>query len=146
MGRYPDCISVIRERRAIHIPTISSSRTAPLILIVEDEPSLRTIYRSALERAGFAVRTVDNGADALTDIEREPPDLIVLDLGLPQMRGEAVIRALASRQVDIPIVVVTGDAFVPALPVARILRKPFYLRELVTSVEAGVRRPALPSR
>ena len=117
-----------------------------MILIVEDEPSLRVIYRSALEKAGFAVRTVDNGADALTEIERDPPELIVLDLGLPRMRGEAVIRTLAGRKIDIPIVVVTGDAFVPALPVTRILRKPFYLRELVASVEAGVRRPALPSR
>jgi two-component system, OmpR family, KDP operon response regulator KdpE len=117
-----------------------------LILIVEDEPSLRAIYRSALERAGFTVRTADNGADALDEIEREPPELLVLDLGLPGMRGEAVIRALAGRKLDIPIVVVTGDAFVPALPVTRILRKPFYLRELVTSVEAGVRRPALPAR
>jgi DNA-binding response OmpR family regulator len=117
-----------------------------LILIVEDEPSLRVIYRSALEKAGFAVRTADNGADALNEVEQDPPDLIVLDLGLPRMRGEGVIDALAGRKVDIPIVVVTGDAFVPALPVTTVLRKPFYLRELVAAVAAGVRRPALPAR
>jgi DNA-binding response OmpR family regulator len=103
-----------------------SPRTS--ILLVEDDPDTRELYRLALIVAGFRVIAVGDGVEALRFVERERPTLIVLDLGLPSLSGADVQRELAAQTDtrDIPIVVVTGSEVATLDPsgFACILRKP----------------------
>ncbi len=70
------------------------------VLLVEDERKLRDLVRSYLERAGFAVLSTDSGAEAINVMASAKPDLIVLDLGLPDVPGEAVAREVQRDQPD----------------------------------------------
>ena len=67
---------------------------AATVLVVEDERKLRDLVRSYLERAGFAVLSTGSGAEAITMAAEASPDLVVLDLGLPDVPGETVAREL----------------------------------------------------
>ncbi len=67
---------------------------AATVLLVEDERKLRELVRSYLERAGFVVLSTGSGAEALTMAGSAPVDLVVLDLGLPDVPGETVAREL----------------------------------------------------
>lgn len=79
----------------------------PEILVVEDERDIRDVLRRYLERAGFAVLTTGSGAEALTLIDTALPDLVLLDLGLPDIDGTEVLRAAHAR---IPVIVLTARA------------------------------------
>jgi len=76
------------------------------ILVVDDEPKIVKLVRDYLERAGFAVRVAGNGRSALSLARTERPDLIVLDLGLPQMDGLDVTRELRKLS-SVPIIMLT---------------------------------------
>ena len=67
---------------------------AATVLVVEDERKLRDLVRSYLERAGFTVLSTDSGAEAITMALASVPDLVILDLGLPDVPGETVAREL----------------------------------------------------
>src|SRR5215203_3210327 len=115
------------------------------ILVVDDEPRIAAICRDYLQRAGFAVTTAGNGADALTLARATPPDLVVLDLGLPRMDGLDVTRALRKHS-NVPIIMLTArveesDRLVGLeLGADDYLTKPFSPRELVARVRAVFRR------
>jgi DNA-binding response OmpR family regulator len=81
------------------------------ILVVEDDIPLRDLYRTALVTAGFDVRVVGNGYDALQSLDDHRPHLVVLDLGLPVVSGHVVRQELAAQAHtrDIPVVIVTGE-------------------------------------
>lgn len=82
------------------------------VLIVEDDPDARALFRNALSAAGFDVEDVGDGLAALRRLDEYPPNLIVLDLLLPIVSGYEVreeIRAQAATR-NLPIVVVTGSA------------------------------------
>jgi two-component system chemotaxis response regulator CheY len=81
------------------------------ILIVEDDRDLRRIYRTALLSAGFEVREAGDGLAALRTINSHPPDLIVLDLGLPVLNGHTVLEQVQSQANTrhISIVIVTAN-------------------------------------
>ena len=64
------------------------------VLLVEDERKLRELVRSYLERAGFTVLSTDSGAEAISLATSAAPDLIILDLGLPDVAGETVAREI----------------------------------------------------
>jgi DNA-binding response OmpR family regulator len=117
----------------------------PTVLIVEDEPKLRELVRSYLERDGFAVLSAGSGAEGLHLVETAAPDLIVLDLGLPDVSGETVaaeVRATSS----IPILILTARAEEAdrirgfELGADDYVLKPFSPRELVLRVRAVLRR------
>lgn len=114
------------------------------ILVVEDDPVLRTYYRSALMLSGFRVEVAGDGIEALMKVEGYRPAAVVLDLGLPRMSGRDVARELFSGAAfaDIPVVIVTGsdtlDIDEPKL--ACVLRKPVTPEALITAVEACLRR------
>lgn len=85
------------------------------------------MFRHALSVAGYTVRDTSDGIHALRLIELEPPDMVILDLGLPSLSGLDVQRELAShpRTRDIPVVIVTGSAAeLDGLGVDCVLRKP----------------------
>src|SRR5688572_222565 len=114
-----------------------------VVLVVEDDPDLRTLYRTALRSAGYAVFAVDDGIDALKYVEQTLPTVVVLDLGLPRLDGRDVQRELASQSHtrDIPIIVVTGQtANIDERDFACVLYKPIHPDALVSAVQNCVRR------
>lgn len=120
--------------------------TAPAtVLVVDDEPSIRTVARAYLEQAGFRVATADNGPDALRLAMDERPDLVVLDLNLPGMDGMEVAARLREAS-DVYVLVLSARAEeadrIAGLRIGAddYLTKPFSPRELVARVQAILRR------
>ena len=115
------------------------------LLVVEDEPKLRELLRSYLERGGFIVLTTGSGAEALTLARRVAPDLVVLDLRLPDISGEVVAIELRTFS-DAPILMLTAKSSeedrIAGLEAGAddYVVKPFSPRELVLRVEAILRR------
>jgi DNA-binding response OmpR family regulator len=123
---------------------------AATVLVVEDERKLRELVRSYLERAGFTVLSTDSGAEALTMALTSPPDLVILDLGLPDVPGETVARELRGGPVTAttPILMLTAKSAEEdrirglELGADDYVTKPFSPRELVLRVQAILRRGA----
>ena len=118
----------------------------PAVLIVEDDPELRTLYRTALSLAGYAVVAVGDGIDALRQIDAQPPDIMVLDMALPRLGGRDVSVEVRSHPEtsSIPIVVVTGDARgLNTSDFACVLQKPIDLDTLVRTVERCLREASV---
>ena len=120
------------------------------ILVVEDEPRLRSLLRLYLEREGHKVTDVGDGRSALAAYESDGADLVVLDLMLPAMQGETVLEALRERG-DVPILI-TSAKRTDAERIAGLrmgaddyLAKPFNPHELTARVAAILRRVA-PTR
>lgn len=115
------------------------------VLVVDDERKIRDLVRPYLERAGYAVLLADCGQAALQTAARAEPDLVVLDLMLPDLAGEEVARSLRSVS-DVPIIMLTARASeedrVAGLRLGAddYLVKPFSPRELAARVEAVLRR------
>src|ERR1700756_2713836 len=118
---------------------------AATVLVVEDERKLRDFIRSYLERAGFTVLSTGSGAEAITLAADAAPDLVVLDLGLPDVPGETVARELRTMS-PIPILILTAKAAEEdrirglELGADDYVTKPFSPRELVLRVQAILRR------
>jgi DNA-binding response OmpR family regulator len=118
---------------------------AATVLVVEDEPKLRDLVRSYLERAGFTVLSTGSGAEAITMAAGAAPDLVVLDLRLPDVPGETVARELRGVAAT-PILMLTAktteDDRVRGLELGAddYVTKPFSPRELVLRVQAILRR------
>jgi two-component system alkaline phosphatase synthesis response regulator PhoP len=119
--------------------------SAGVVLVVDDEASIRKIAQAYLEQAGFRVVCVESGVDALRQVEADPPDLILLDLNLPGMDGIEVAARVRERS-DVFILMLTARAEeadrVAGLRIGAddYLTKPFSPRELVARVEAILRR------
>ena len=115
------------------------------VLVVEDEPKLRELVRAYLERDGLGVLSTGSGAEAITLAAQGNPDLIVLDLGLPDVPGEEVAREIR-RVSDVPILMLTAKAAeedrIAGLELGAddYLTKPFSPRELVLRAQAILRR------
>ncbi len=118
------------------------------ILVVEDEPALRDTLSYNLKKDGFAVEAVGDGRSALESARRLKPDLIVLDLMLPEIDGFEVCRILRKEMIT-PILMLTArdDEIdrVVGLEVGAddYLTKPFSMRELMARVKAQLRRSRL---
>lgn len=117
------------------------------ILVVEDDSDLRHLYSSWLSLAGFAVETAGDGIIALQLVEQDPPDLLLLDLGLPLLRGEHVANELAARAHtrEIPVIIVTGEPVSLAPAAACVLTKPVELERLVDTVRRCLATKVSPS-
>jgi DNA-binding response OmpR family regulator len=119
---------------------------AATILLVEDERKLRDLVRSYLERAGFTVLSTSSGAEALSLASSASPDLLVLDLGLPDVSGETVAREVRSSGGSVPMLMLTAKSSeedrVAGLELGAddYVTKPFSPRELVLRVQAILRR------
>jgi DNA-binding response OmpR family regulator len=115
------------------------------VLLVEDERQLRDLVRSYLERAGFMVLSTGSGAEAITMFGSAAPDLVVLDLGLPDVPGVAVAREVRSAGAT-PILMLTAKSGeedrIAGLELGAddYVTKPFSPRELVLRVQAILRR------
>ena len=115
------------------------------ILVVDDELKIVQLARDYLEHAGFAVLTARDGKSALASVRVEKPDLIILDLGLPEMDGLDVTRALR-KDSNVPIIMLTArveetDKLVGLeLGADDYITKPFSPKELVARARAVLRR------
>lgn len=120
------------------------------VLVVEDTEEIRELVCTVLRRAGMQVRAVASGAEALTEVRSAAPDVVVLDLGLPDADGTEVCRQIRAEsecyvlmltaraeEVDLLIGLAVGaDGY---------MAKPFSPRELVARVQAMLRRPRVPA-
>ncbi|KAA1057137.1 response regulator [Azospirillum argentinense] len=122
------------------------SDTLPLrVLVVDDEPPIRRFLRTTLSAQGYDIAEAEDGAGALEAVRRRPPDLLVLDLGLPGIGGLEVIRRLRADGVAAPIIVLSSRADeagkVEALDLGAddYVTKPFGMDELLARIRAALR-------
>jgi DNA-binding response OmpR family regulator len=126
---------------------------ATRVLVVEDDPDIAELVTRYLEKAEFATERVASGRDAITSISARPPDLIVLDLMLPQVDGLEICRVVRSNEktAGIPIIMLTARAEESErivgleLGADDYMAKPFSPNELVARVRALLRRAQRPS-
>ncbi len=123
----------------------TAEEAAPRLLVVDDEPNIRELLSVSLRFSGFEVVAAESGRDALDYAERHPPDLVVLDVMLPDLDGFQVARRLReSRQV--PILFLTARDGVQDKVTGLTLggddyvTKPFSLEELVARIRSVLRR------
>ena len=115
------------------------------ILVVDDKPELRTLLKSYLTQEGFGVVAAGDGREALFVARHEKPDLIILDLMMPEMSGYEFMRAY-SREADTPVIILTAKleendkVLGLELGADDYVTKPFSPRELTARVRAVLRR------
>jgi two-component system OmpR family response regulator len=117
-------------------------RSRHTILVVDDDPHFRELYRTALRLRGFSVTTASDGLAALASIEQQQPSLVILDLNMPCVDGWSVLRELASHDATkaIPVIVVTGaDVDRATLQAAAIVRKPVLPEHVFPLIERQLR-------
>jgi DNA-binding response OmpR family regulator len=118
---------------------------AKKILVVDDKPELRTLLRSYLTQEGFEISLAADGQEALFVARREKPDLIILDLMMPEMGGYDFLRVY-SREADTPVIILTAKleendkVLGLELGADDYVTKPFSPRELTARVRAVLRR------
>jgi DNA-binding response OmpR family regulator len=123
----------------------------PSLLIVDDEPAIRALVRATLEPAGWRVSEAVDGNQGLASARREPPDVLLLDLGLPGMDGLEVCRSLHDEPetADVTVVLLSGYSDQEREQAGRnagasgFISKPFGPAELLRRVEAASARPVV---
>ena len=113
------------------------------VLVVEDDPHLREAYRSFLTASRYRVLVASDGLAALTTIDHERPNVVVLDLGLPRVSGWDVYRDLRSRPETekLAIIIVTGNELRDIQPRdVAIMRKPVAPEQLASAVDRALQR------
>lgn len=121
------------------------TNSAVKILIVDDEPPIRKLLRVGLMAEGYAIVESPNGRDAIAKVKEERPDLILLDLGLPDILGHDLLARWRSELLELPIVILssrTDEAgIVKALELGAddYVTKPFGMKELVARIRVALR-------
>jgi DNA-binding response OmpR family regulator len=124
---------------------VSKAAPAARVLVVDDEPDLRVLVSRLLRDKGYEVQEAADGEEALTRIESERPQLLVLDLVMPRLDGWGVLAQLAARAERPPVVVLTArgdfDGFARAVRegAAGYVFKPFRFQELTATCDAVLR-------
>ena len=130
------------------IDGVSAEAAETKVLLVDDEDQLRRVMRDLLERDGYVVTEARDGVEALDQIDRHAPDIIVLDLNLPGLDGFGVLSHLRSRPstAEIPVVVLTAqgdeenEVRVFEMGADDFLSKPFRARALSARLQAVLGR------
>ena len=118
---------------------------APAVLLVDDEAQIRRFLRAGFEMDGFSVHDADNGNDGIKNATMRPPDLVILDLALPDMDGSEVLSRLRSWS-NVPVIVLSvrsnEDEKVKLLQLGAddYVVKPFGMAELLARSRAAIRR------
>lgn len=126
------------------------TRKGATVLLVDDEDQLRRVMKDLLERQGYTVVEARDGAQALDEVDRHAPDIVILDLNLPGVDGYAVLSQLRSRPAtrQIPIIVLTAkgdednEVRVLELGADDFLTKPFRAKALAARLESALGRRA----
>jgi DNA-binding NtrC family response regulator len=127
------------------------------VLVIDDEQGIRSLLDTLLSRKGYDVVLADGGRKGLELFRRERPDVIVLDLNMPEMDGVAVLHQVRSFKPDQPVIILTGagtpekEQRVHALGVSEFVEKEFSLHRLGDALKRLLKTPdpttprALPS-
>ena len=109
------------------------------VLVVDDDPLIRTSISEILDLEGYPVATAANGAEALTAVEQSRPSLVLLDMRMPVMDGWGFAGALDERGIQLPILVMTAaqsaETWAREVKADGYLAKPFELVDLLDAVE-----------
>jgi len=117
----------------------------PTILVVEDDASIQDYLKEFLTDAGYSIQTASDGVIALNIIKKTPPDLVVLDLGLPNLSGESVCLEIRKKYPEVPIIMLTAKDDVQDivkglnLGADDYITKPFVGDELLARIKARLR-------
>ncbi|MCJ2116630.1 response regulator transcription factor [Methylobacterium sp. J-001] len=117
----------------------------PTILVIDDEPPIRKLLRTGLSTQGYVILEAPNAATALEVLGRDRVDLVILDLGLPDMRGHDLLATIRTRHPELPVVVLSSrtdeGGKVEALDLGAddYITKPFGMAELLARLRAALR-------
>jgi two-component system KDP operon response regulator KdpE len=118
---------------------------SPTILVIDDEPPIRKLLRTGLSTQGYVILEAPNAATALEVLGRDRVDLVILDLGLPDMRGHDLLATIRTRHPELPVVVLSSrtdeGGKVEALDLGAddYITKPFGMAELLARLRAALR-------
>jgi two-component system KDP operon response regulator KdpE len=124
--------------------------SAATILVVDDEPQIRRVMRTALAAHGYTITEARSGEEALEKVRSEPPDLVLLDINMPGIGGLQACREIRERS-DVPIIILTVRSTerdkVQALDAGAddYVVKPFGMEELLARIRAALRRTSAES-
>lgn len=143
-----DDLELLEDDVAMTAPGAAPAAARATILLVEDEDTLRRVMRDLLEQEGYTICEARDGAEALEQVDRHNPDLVLLDLNLPNVDGYTVLAQLRSRPAtaDLPVVVLSArgdednEVRVLRLGATDFLTKPFRPRALSARLEATLGR------
>ena len=127
-------------------PDTAAEQETVRILIIEDEPDMLLGLEHNLKYEGFAVTTATNGRDGLEAWKAERPDLVLLDIMLPEMNGFDVLEAIRQADQDVPVILITAKGLEMdkvrgfGLGADDYVTKPFSVRELLARITAVLRR------
>ncbi|WP_347987013.1 response regulator [Methylomonas sp. AM2-LC] len=120
------------------------SKIEPVIIVIEDDPAIRRFLRTGLNSHGFVIFTAETGKQGIIETGVRKPDLVILDLGLPDMEGVEVIKAIREWS-TIPIIVLSARSSeqhkIDALDAGAddYLTKPFGIGELLARIRVAIR-------
>lgn len=127
------------------------AKPIPTILVAEDEPNSRLLYRDILEEAGYRVLTVTNGSEALTVLATEPVDLMITDLKMPDMDAIEMLPLVRKDRPTLPIIIVSAyhrlfkdDFHTKGYDVQAFFGKPIPVQELLRKIKELLRLSAEP--
>lgn len=134
---------ILTKERERGRSTESGSPTDCKVLIAEDDRAIAWLIAEVLEDLGYGVTTVYNGRDAISMIERDPPDLVISDVMMPYAGGEEVVRALRRREAthEIPVILVSAVKY-PSIDDDNVtfISKPFNIDTITDAVNASLVR------
>jgi len=111
------------------------------ILLVDDEANVRTVFSDVLKRAGYRVKTVENGHEAIKEVEEKTYNLALVNLRMPKMDGIEVLENIKKRKPEVPVIIYTGHGSVTTSVEAMrkgasdYLNKPFSPKELKLAIK-----------
>lgn len=126
--------------------------TDKAILVVDDEEPIRWSLARSLRREGYRVLTAQNGAEALRIVQQEAPDLVLLDLRLPDIHGLEVLRTIKAGRGQPPVIILTASGDEEERQAALeagaydYIAKPFNLEELKGAIAAALAQPRSSGR
>ncbi len=147
-GSAPASLDFMRDMELVDEPSAPARGIGTCVLLVEDEDALRRVMKDLLEREGYTVAEARDGVAALDEVDRQAPDVIILDLNLPGLDGYGVLQQLRSRPATrhIPVMVLTAkgdednEVRVFELGADDFITKPFRARALSARLEAVLGR------
>jgi CheY-like chemotaxis protein len=121
---------------------VEPERLTATVLVIDDDPDVRAFIAAALEEQGYRVRQAPDGRDGLEQIERDRPDLVIVDFIMPEMSGAEVAKKIRAKLPEQPILFVSGysetEAVKRTAPDAPLLAKPFRAEALHKAVRAAI--------
>ena len=131
--------------RALGDRAAPASGEKPIVFVVDDDPMIASLIGTILEGAGYRVRTADGGLDAMAQAKISPPDLLLVDLTMPQLSGAETMARMRVSQPSLPTLVVSGvsseEARAEAPEASAFLEKPFKFEALLHAVAALITGP-----